>query len=115
MKKVRLKLELDDLTVESFSVGADPSRKGTVVGHLVDTTGDDYSYGAGCTQYCETDGGGGGNTCDIRCYLSSKCNWGSQYGAVTCQGFDGCSPTIPLSCDDMTCVAQVCWSDQGLC
>ncbi|HEX8395660.1 MAG TPA: hypothetical protein VF665_25130 [Longimicrobium sp.] len=106
MKK--MKLALDDLTVDSFSIEAATGRRGTVRGNLVDTTGDDYSYGAGCTQYCETDGGGRGLTCDIRCYPSSKCNWGTQFNAVTCQGYDPCSPTVALSCDDPSCSPDLC-------
>jgi hypothetical protein len=110
MKKLRL--ELDALAVESFSTDAAGNRKGTVQGNLVDTTGDDYSYGAGCTQYCETNGGiPKGNTCDIRCYPTSKCNWATQ-GEITCDY--NCAPTVALTCDDLTCVAQACWSAQEL-
>jgi hypothetical protein len=86
------KLSLEELVVDSFATMEPGRQRGTVVGHVVtepETFAVNDMCTAGCTEYCMTDGDGGGNTCDVRCYSRENCDsWqcgqGTHYALDTC-------------------------------
>lgn len=89
---MKLKLNLEDLGVESFETAGARDAAGTVHGHAI-TEPETFQVNdmctAGCTEYCETDGGGAGYTCDVRCYSRQNCDtWacgGGSWWEPTCQ------------------------------
>ncbi|HKP77273.1 MAG TPA: hypothetical protein VJT67_17205 [Longimicrobiaceae bacterium] len=75
MKKLRL--ELDDLAVESFRVDGKELRTGTVIGRM--------EYTGSCPEVCGGGGGGGGTnlyecnatvhySCDYSCHFANSCD-----------------------------------------
>jgi len=89
MKKLALKLE--ELSVETFGVDGAAGDRGTVNGNIgpyPQTFNVNPDCSAGCTDYCETDGGGAGYTCDFRCQT---------------RNYPGC-----LSANGPSCVAAYC-------
>jgi hypothetical protein len=89
MKKLSLKL--DDLAVDSFDTAAPARGRGTVRGNIgpwPTTLNVNGNCSAGCTDYCETNGGGVGYTCDIRCET---------------RNYPGCLSAGGSSCDPGLC------------
>lgn len=104
MKK--MKLNLDDLKVESFSTTNQINKRGTIYGQVTD-----FAF---CDTHCYTDEG---VTCDPNC-TAVQCNPSElpcQYPTLpqsyTCDGSPGCGPS-EFTCGGNTCAAS-CMSCQG--
>lgn len=92
MKKLQLRVE--DLSVESFQLQGRPDGSGTVRGNAEPgcMSYDNPMCTAGCTEYCETVGGGRGYTCDGRCHTrNTNCDcsgpknpYGTVYNDASC-------------------------------
>lgn len=95
----KLKLNLDDLVVETFAPAVRSSQTGTV-----------HAHGSGpFTDECDSCGvetgcGGGCGTGPSDCG-SCGCPSNTCYGYWTCDGVDTCNRTCP---NGMTCVGEVC-------
>jgi hypothetical protein len=81
----KLRLEVDALEVESFALGTEPKKQGTIYAHISDRCGDPSNNGT-----CD------GNTC-----LPTLC------GQLTC-AYNTCGECNPFftrdfTCDDATC------------
>jgi hypothetical protein len=84
----KLALKLDDLVVDSFDTSAVNRARGTVRGNIgtwPTTMNVNDMCSAGCTDYCETDGGGRGATCDFRCETRNYPGCLSAYGSSCVQ------------------------------
>jgi hypothetical protein len=96
MKKLHLRVE--EITVESFQLNPGMAGRGTVRANAEPgcMSYDNPMCTEGCTEYCETDGGGRGYTCDGRCHTrNTNCDcsgpknpFGTVYNDVTC--VNGC-------------------------
>lgn len=91
----KIKLNLDDLRVESFQTGPDSaSSRGTVHGLVTNTelencTGPDYNTcAAGCTLLF-TDNGA--HTCAATCGGWGSCMYCSETGSPSCDPFCQCT------------------------
>jgi hypothetical protein len=86
----KLKLDIEQLEVESFSVTRDTRAAGTVHGHAEATYGCTEGY-AGCAADSV------GDTCNVLC---SHTHVGTSCDYVSCEGYHYCPPdwTVPETC-----------------
>ncbi len=92
MKK--LKLNLEDLKVESFETNPMQSKMGTVLGNLKE----------GDTQPPENCNGGGGGTLDIAVYTCNLLVCNTMHHIYTCGGQNTCGETCLGTCpQDYSC------------
>lgn len=117
MRKLRLNPE--ELSVESFGTGPEPVQRGTVHGHLTPRCNTDVSCGGTCgalcqpTYYCVPTE----ETCDDMCIPATGSTSCDQPCVYTCGGDASCNPndTCIHTCQGMpTCGVRTCPGYPGL-
>ena len=110
----KLRLELEELSVESFGTGPEPGRRGTVEGHATARCNTNVSCNGTCalacgSYYCvPTDNGG---TCNWECTPNTGGTSCNQPCVYTCDGAASCNPndTCIQTCQGMpTCGLYTC-------
>jgi len=110
MKKLRL--HIDRLVVESFTIPSDDATRGTVEGLESCNTCQDLDCSAVCTGTSCGDTGGGtgttqyGGTCDTPCGPGGSADWA---GCST--GYQGCQTLYGWTGCDYSCIWGPCGSD----
>jgi len=110
MKK--LKLQLDELQVESFQTARGHATRGTVQGNAPPTSMcTDYidcTWDFGCETQVASCNGSCGNTCDATCGSCNGTCYGSCYGSCDATCF-----SCEYSCYESGCACSVQWSGCG--
>jgi hypothetical protein len=92
MKKLRL--VLDELSVETFATDGGEAPRGTVVGHATNTC---ITYRCLNTRLC-TGAGGNAASCDGTCYATCGDRDCASMAILYCQTYDGCPSIYPYDC-----------------